>query len=353
MALSSIRIRFACVAGNAIGFGHLSRCLALASYARALGMSADFLVFGDSTAKARIAAAGFECEIADEARLDAAAWRPPSHQQIDVVVADFIHPGFFDAAEPTAPFGALRKIARRLVAIDSLGDKSILHKLRDLDVDLVVCPYVMPRQNLSGTKFRILAGPEYALLAPAYADLPPRLQRPNANRVLVTCGGSDPKSFTTQVLNVLETVAQHLEIRVVIGPMFAPELIDAVARQASVSKHRVELLETPATLLDSMLWCDVAISASGLTKYELAASGTPSLLFSIDAFHDAANRPFAARHTAVDLGIGISEGAVRQEFERLLHDAALRTKMAQTAKSLIDGAGTKRLFQVIMENAQC
>lgn len=353
MALSDLRIQFACVAGNAIGSGHLSRCLALASFARAIGMSADFLVFGDSAAKARIEAAGFESILADGECLEAAGWPLMSHDRIDVVVADFIHPGFFSGPAPAAAFCHLRKIARQLVAIDSLGDDSILGKLPDLDVDLVVCPYVMPRQDPSGTKFRILAGPDYALLAPAYADLPPRLQRPNANRVLVTCGGSDPKSFTIRVLDGLETVTQDLEIRIVIGPMFAPKLIDAVARQASVSKHRVELLETPSTLLDSMLWCDVAISASGLTKYELAASGTPSLVFSIDAFHDAANRPFAARHSSVDLGIGISKAAVRQEIERLLRDASLRTKMAETGRSLIDGAGTKRLFEVIMENSQC
>jgi len=347
--INSLEILFITVASNTIGFGHLSRCLALASYARSCGAKVKFHIFGSLIAQSKIEADGYRCSFLPGKNLSSVSgeWFKSNEIESDVIITDVLYPGFAENCHnPEGLFQYIRSKTRMSVALDVLGNFTIVKNLRQLDVDFVIMPYVGPEfETPISSRWELLEGAKYALLPLQYANLPQRLHRPGGNRVLITCGGSDPKSFTPKILKGLELVERELEIRVIIGPLFNNDLINEIASLAGESRHRVEIVNAPNSLLHEMLWCDVAISASGLTKYELAASGTPSLLFSIDGFQDEINRSFLAEGIAINLGVGISKDVLVKKIVDLLDDLELRVKLATISKKIVDGRGIERLFQ--------
>src|SRR3546814_19978366 len=93
-------------------------------------------------------------------------------------------------------------------------------------------------------------------------------------KVLVTTGGADPAAVAAQALRACSLLRPiDLQVEVVIGPFFAQPLRHEVRLLAERSPHEVTLIEAPQDLLAQMLWCDLAIPATGLTKYELEAPG--------------------------------------------------------------------------------
>lgn len=348
-----LNLLFVTLADNTIGYGHVNRCLSLAQHAASHRSTAQFLLFGTEDAAARIKAAGYSCCLRPLSALGNAdiAW---SLSLADAVVCDLVHAAFFlDVRAPLELFKNLRSFGRLVVAIDSLGEQSLMAQAPEVEVDYMVIPYANAGANRKSGHFRVLCGAEYAVLSPAYADLLPRVLRPKADRVLVTCGGSDPRASTVTVLLGLELLPQRLKVRIIVGPLFSANLREQIHALASKSRHEVAFISAPHCLLDEMLGCDVAIASSGLTKYELAATGTPALLFSIDDMHDKANKPFAALGSCVDLGVSMSPEWVCKEISSLLDDIGKRKAMSVAGKNAVDGLGAQRLISEIGKELSC
>lgn len=318
-----------------------------------MGMAPQFAVFGDERAIVQVEKAEYPCKIlpvSDLARLF-------QIETVDTALVDVVYPAFFyDGNAPANLFGRLRQKVRVVAAIDSLGDQTLAQQSRDIPIDFLVVPYALSesdKRRLSNMDCGILAGPDYALLSPDYAGSPQRLHRAEADRVLVTCGGSDPLEWTLVVMRALEGIAGPVNVRVIIGPLFSAALRDNIASFARSSFHHVEIVNAPDSLSSHMQWCDIAIAASGLTKYELAASGVPTILFSIDTFHHINNRAFANLKISLDLGGAPSEASIASAVSDLASNRERREAMSVSARNAIDGRGSERLVSKIMETLSC
>jgi UDP-2,4-diacetamido-2,4,6-trideoxy-beta-L-altropyranose hydrolase len=336
-----------------LGTGHLRRCISLAAAARNSGASVRFTVLGDPCSAKLAAAEGYAVGVHDLVDFREQARRVASLTAAeDIAVLDFVHARALADVEGAAfLLRAWKRAAGFLVLIDGAADQALRARHPALEADMVVAPYA-GEDRRGDEPYRLVAGAKYAILPAAFTNLPRRKVRRQADRVLVSCGGSDPHRVTLGVLRDLEKVDRALEVRVIVGPLFDRAIGEDIDRLARASRHRVAGIHAPASLVEQMLWCDAAICTSGLVKYELAASGTPALLIALDAGHLSADAPFVSERTIRHLGLreALTARAIADAIDELLSDQNVRQDMATRGQALVDGRGAER---VVAEVERC
>jgi len=336
-----------------VGVGHLNRALTLADGLVENGHVVDFLIYGEEPVKQRAENRGYSCHVRSISKLADIDLEPipRSLDQIryDAVVLDLSHTDVLHshAFKTGIFFDRLRKVTHQIAAFDSTGENSLLHECSRYSIDLLIIPYIVATTPPAGD-FVLKMGPQYAVLQPEFTRKPVRsIRDQNANRVLVTCGGSDPTKLSPVICRALAVIEKPLEVQVAIGPLFCNELKQMIQREVVKSPQQTELLDSPESLAEAMFWCDLAVTTSGLTKYELAATGTPAISLSIDLHHNQANQGFAKFESVYDLGVGVSPETITSSVEFLLNGFPQRKKMSAAGRTIVDGQGLNRVVKVL------
>jgi spore coat polysaccharide biosynthesis predicted glycosyltransferase SpsG len=270
-----------------------------------------------------------------------------------VVVLDISTPYAFE--DTTGILSYLNMLRKRLlvVLIDGMGGNALLTKV-NAQVDVVIVPYFgAEKSGLTGQNARVyLAGPQYFIFSPEYegSRLTKREIRPVGEKVLVTLGGADPYGVTIKVLSAISNIKDRkLSVRIIVGSNFDAALKTKITDFTDISPHIFNIVHAPLSLLEHMLWCDIAVTSTGLTKYEMALTGTPSLQVSFSDDYAAVNEPFVRKGCAKHLGVhdNVDGQYLAQEIRELLENERLRRSMSEVGKSLLDGRGASRIIEVI------
>lgn len=340
-----MHLSFICVASNSIGFGHLSRCINLCRSSVDLGIDCDLTIFTDSLCNSQVEKLSFPYSVASLKDLVESNFSFPYST---CMIVDIIYTNFVKKYDTIKIFSHFKLFADCLIAIDSLGSDSIYHSLPKLPLDILVSPYVASFKRKYSNECEHWYGPELALLPPIYSQfVPPRVFSNDDNKILITCGGSDPYSYSIKILNSLAHVDKYLEIKLVLGPFFNSNLLSAIRSYTLHEKHTLELVDKPSSLLSLMDWCDISISPSGLTKYELAARGVPSIIFSIDDLHHHSNSEFNLIETSLYIGTSPTAENFSRSIVDLLNDKMLRRTLSENGQIALDGLGNKRFLAKI------
>lgn len=341
--MNNLRIVLRCDAGTDIGLGHVKRCLALA------GWLAEKPVFAlADTPQAvhdDIAAAGYTA-IALAGSFEERA-KILGSLSPDAIVLDIAHTRSRLAPNKIAEeAAALAATGAPLIFLDGINTDKLLDD--ELAASFALC--VRPYPGASGeAKGRWLTGAEHFIVSPELSRAANETREigERARRILVTTGGADVGAIGPRALRELNAISNaHFEIRTIVGPL-VPEAIRLATRKAGAeSPHRVEIYEDRNDLLEDMRWCDIAVATTGLTKYELALNAVPSILISPDTHHEMNNRSFRDCDTAVDLGVAaqLPSGAIADACLRLSGDQAMRRRLSERGRALIDGNGAMRLL---------
>jgi UDP-2,4-diacetamido-2,4,6-trideoxy-beta-L-altropyranose hydrolase len=204
------------------------------------------------------------------------------------------------------------------------------------------------------TEARLLLGPRHALIRSEFRgwsnwkrDIPSC-----ARNVLVTLGGADPGGHTERVIQALRVVGERfsekkLSVRVVVGG--ANPRLDRL-REIAETETGIEILSNVQDMGALMRWCDVAVSASGSTVWELALFQTAMLLATASKVEEPVASSLRAADAALVLGRldDLSVEAITAAVAEILPNETLRARLASAAANLVDGNGAERVVDQML-----
>jgi len=338
--------------GARLGWGHLKRCLALATALQARGAELSFVTRGaEPGVAALLQAAGIRHQVltgplddpAQDAAETLAALRtatpavPP-----DIVIVDHYR---LDARWHDAMRAAT---GARIVVIDDLADRPLA---ADLLVDQNPCDdHAGKYRKVLADGVPLCGGPGFALLAPAYASHAGAVLHDPLQTIGLFLGASDPAGHTLWALHVLRQRAGWQGAVRLASSSANPAL--AVLHAAVQADERLSLQVDAPDLADFFAGLDLALIAGGGALWECCSLGVPTLAL-VCADNQRQSVPWVAAAGAVQgldaIGQTAAQAAALGAALRvLIADATARQRLAGRARRLVDGQGAARVADRVL-----
>ena len=341
-------------ANTEIGLGHVMRCLALAQGITKTGIQPVFVIRDyDQKISNMIQQRGINTAIipADSNRAEDCelTLKYADLHRATLIVTDLGHAGTLTQQDEYREFLQQLKVSKRfLITIDDLNEMNF-------PSDIVINPNCGAEKlhYPAGSQAEFLLGPAYFIFRPEFiaAAVVKREIKKEATNVLVAMSGSDPLDLTGKVAGALAASKKtnSLNLCFVLGMDYTDSKISKLNKILKDYRGTHELLRGPDNMAELMFWADIAITGAGLTKYEAAVTGTPSIIIPQYTHLVKLAEEFAKSGATINLGLGdnITEETIAKAITRLLGDVSLRTIMSQKGKALVDGKGIGRIISKI------
>ncbi|MGC1371795.1 MAG: UDP-2,4-diacetamido-2,4,6-trideoxy-beta-L-altropyranose hydrolase [Candidatus Sulfotelmatobacter sp.] len=327
-------------ASVAIGTGHVMRCLALAQAWQDAGGEAtlvaaelpDSLLARLTVNKVSILQIDATPGSSDDARslISHASRLKPDWIVID---GDRFGGDFLQLIQESGP---------RVLLVDDYADRTAF------PVDMIVNPNFGAEPDVyrsKGFAAPALSGPRHALLRREFQNPLPRKVRERGKRILVTLGGSDPENLTPQIATAL-AACPDLQITVVAGGAYSnkSELADKLG---CGMKLVFDSQEMPRLMMEA----DIAITIAGGTLWELLSLGCAVLSYARTTGGAYLVTCLAKQSMLVDMGEISHFDAMKivPAIREIAESISTRQRMALRGQELVDGAGAKRVVEMLRE----
>jgi UDP-2,4-diacetamido-2,4,6-trideoxy-beta-L-altropyranose hydrolase len=323
-------------ASSTIGMGHVMRCLALAQQWLERGRAAMFMMAtGARSLASRLAAE--KIELVESTATSGtpedieATLRLASERRAFVVLDGYAFDELFQ-----------RELVRARVPCVAVDDHA---RLSRYEADLVVDPNVTAEAAayVGHARGRVLCGLRYALVRRELREVPRRARDASpARRLLISFGGADPLALTEMAVSA----ADGFDTTVLVGSTNPRR--DAILRAAD-RLHVRAVLDAPNVALH-MAEADLALTAAGTTCSELAYAGLPAtVVVSADNQRPVALGFERLGTVRVLESTDLTPDRIRNELRTLAGDAARLRAMSDAGRAAVDGQGSARIVDALME----
>lgn len=336
-------IGFITEANEKIGFGHLYRCIALAEAFFSKGFSVVFFLENEE-----------EKDILQALLPSTRIWEKKkikeylnehceklTHIIIDVFRDHFSDYSFLEELEkPTTTTvidASFSVKALRTDMVFKIGFQDYQHKIET---------YSRPKGKLS----KHFSGNDYFIFRKEFEKDFNYKCRQDADRVLVTMGGSDPYQLTELVAKGLELIVKPLQITYVLGRGFSEKRYNELKRTHQQTIHSISYGQSISNMADTMAAHDIALINGGNTRFELARIGIPFLSISINQKQNEISSFLAKKGVGLSIGLyeNINKVSLGEMVKNLLENFSKRALLSEKQKSLIRPGGTKRIYKEVI-----
>jgi UDP-2,4-diacetamido-2,4,6-trideoxy-beta-L-altropyranose hydrolase len=337
-------------ANIAMGTGHLMRCLALAqAFQDKAGQDQGgpcifTMAEGTAAAEERIRREKFEvvnlaestgppqdaAQVIELARARQAAWVVLDGYQFDIEYQR-----------------RLKAVGMKLLVVDDTGHAGAYAADLVLDQNVHATEDSYARRE---SYCQLLLGPRYALLRREFKPWRnwKREIAPVARKVLVTVGGSDPDNVTFRIICALRLLAEHnLEATVVVGG--SNPHANSLEREVESGGDALRLVRDVPDMPKLMAEADVAISAAGITTWEMCFLGLPAVLIDVAENQTPGARELDRQGIAIHAGSSqaATPESIAARLKPLLVSPECRAAMSERGRKLVDGLGAERVVSAM------
>ncbi len=343
-------------ANRTTAMGHMMRCLSIADAAVRLGISVTFIVAEEGSAEIP-EEKGFETIVLDTAFDNLESELPLMKEIIeDRAVNVLLVDSYFVTEKYLETLSTLTHVAY----IDDLYEAVWpVQTIINYSVNASELPYEKDYpgvQKLIGCGYMPLR-PEYSLVTGAYGGTPViHTIKSSVKEILVTSGGSDENHFLLNFIKEAGKCGFLKGVRItVIAGRFNEDL--RLMKEESAAMRNgpwIMVYDSIPTLRDAFLKTDIAISAGGTTLYEIAATGTPGICYTLadnqkknaEGFYKGGYLEYAG-----DLREDGFYQKLMEKLESLMSNTYKRQEMSQKLRKLVDGRGAERIVEALFERS--
>ncbi len=165
-------------------------------------------------------------------------------------------------------------------------------------------------------------------------------------QILVSLGGSDPKNYTSKVLDIIKLSGFNGSVDIVLG--FSGENDKNIREKINQMSNECKVYVNP-NMPELIYNADLAIGAAGSSMWERCVLGLPTIMFSLSHDQDLIAKNLHEFGAAVFAG-NIDEVEVRDAAEmvnKLMNDMTSIKRLQEKAFSVCDGKGINLILEVI------
>lgn len=193
---------------------------------------------------------------------------------------------------------------------------------------------------------QLMLGTQYIPLRSDFLHLPKHIIKPVSD-VFISAGGTDPEHIVEQIMDRICPLYQNITFHFVVSKL-NPRLESII----QLKRDNAVLYIDEKNMSSLMMNCDMAISAAGVTLYELCSAGVPTITYILADNQIMAANEFDKRGIIINCGDCRNDDSfwtkIMDRFSQMINDEGLRATLSLKMQTVVDGKGADRIVMALL-----